>query len=232
MPSVLGGGDAAQFSYKKILGGAGADKEIQLNEQKRRGKACGLGYLCLARRFGNAFPPRGERETETVREILLRLSLTCQTRCLKFTETQLILVRGDMDERPPDVTDAELAVLQTLWEQGTATIRQLTDTLYPQGTAAHYGTVQKLLERLEAKGCIRRDRDAWPHRFSAAIDRETLIGWQLRTTAEKLCGGSMAPLLLHLLKTEQFSSQERRELRTLLDQLTRGSQRRDPGRKD
>ena len=51
---------------------------------------------------------------------------------------------------PPDVTDAELAVLQTLWEQGEATIRQLTDVLYPEGKAAHYGTVQKLLERLEA----------------------------------------------------------------------------------
>ncbi len=124
-----------------------------------------------------------------------------------------------MDERPPDVTDAELSVLQTLWEQGTLTIRQITDVLYPDGTAAHYGTVQKLLERLEAKGCVRRDREPWPHHFTAAIDRETLIGWRLRAMAEKLCGGSMAPLLLHLLKTEQFNSEERQELRSFLDHL-------------
>ena len=45
----------------------------------------------------------------------------------------------------PDVTDAELAVLQALWERGTATIRQLTDALYPGGGPAQYGTVQKLL---------------------------------------------------------------------------------------
>ena len=124
-----------------------------------------------------------------------------------------------MDERPPDVTDAELAVLQTLWERGTATIRQITEILYPEGTAAQYGTVQKLLERLEGKECIRRDRDTWPHQFSAAIDRETLIGWRLRATAEKLCGGSMAPLLLHLLRTEQFNPAERQELRSFLDHL-------------
>ena len=91
---------------------------------------------------------------------------------------------------PPDVTDAELAVLQALWEQGEATIRRLTDALYPEGKAAHYATVQKLLERLEAKGCVRRDRAPWPHRFTAAVDRDTLIGWRLRATAEKLCGGS------------------------------------------
>ena len=124
-----------------------------------------------------------------------------------------------MSERPPDVTDAELAVLQTLWERGTATIRQITDVLYPEGTTAQYGTVQKLLERLEGKECVRRDRDTWPHQFSAAIDRETLIGWRLRATAEKLCGGSMAPLLLHLLKTEQFNPAERQELRSFLDHL-------------
>ena len=124
-----------------------------------------------------------------------------------------------MSERPPDVTDAELAVLQTLWERGTATIRQITDVLYPEGTTALYGTVQKLLERLEGKECVRRDRDTWPHQFSAAIDRETLIGWRLRATAERLCGGSLAPLLLHLLKAEQFSSEESRELRTFFEQL-------------
>ena len=120
---------------------------------------------------------------------------------------------------PPDVTDAELAVLQALWEQGEATIRRLTDLLYPAGKAAHYGTVQKLLERLEAKGCVRRDRAPWPHRFTAAVDRDTLIGWRLRATAEKLCGGSLTPLLLHLLRAEQLNPDERQELRSFLDQL-------------
>jgi predicted transcriptional regulator len=123
---------------------------------------------------------------------------------------------------PPDVndpTDAELAVLQTLWERGPATIRALTDTLYPGGKAAHYGTVQKLLERLEEKGCVTRDRAPWPHVFAAEIDRETLIGRRLRSMAEQLCGGSMTPLLLHLLKAEQFSSRERQELWAFLNQL-------------
>jgi predicted transcriptional regulator len=130
---------------------------------------------------------------------------------------------------PPDVTDAELAVLQTLWEQGRATIRQLADILYPGGKAAQYGTVQKLLERLEAKGCVRRDRTPWPHVFESAIDRETLIGWRLRETAEKLCGGSLTPLLLHLLRAEQLSERERQELWSFLEQLRASSSRHTPG---
>ena len=134
-----------------------------------------------------------------------------------------------MPDDLPDVTDAELAVLQTLWDHGPSTIRHLADILYPGGKAAQYGTVQKLLERLEAKGCVKRDRAPWPHLFAPAIDRETLIGWRLRATAEQLCGGSMTPLLLHLLKAERFSSEERSELRSFLEQL-RGtpSTKKDP----
>src|SRR5262245_16609675 len=93
-----------------------------------------------------------------------------------------------------NMPDAELAVMRLLWQHGPATIRQVADILYPGGTAAQYGTVQKLLERLENKECVHRDRGPWPHVFSPAVDRETLLGWRLRQTAEKLCGGSMTPL--------------------------------------
>ena len=121
-----------------------------------------------------------------------------------------------MDPSIPDVTDAELAVLQVLWERGSATIRQLTDVLYPGGSTAQYATVQKLLERLESKGCARRDRKPWPHVFAATVDRDDLIGRRLRAVAEKLCGGSLTPLLTHLLNVERLSPKERQELRDLL----------------
>jgi BlaI family transcriptional regulator, penicillinase repressor len=127
-----------------------------------------------------------------------------------------------MTERnPPDVTDAELAVLQVLWDRGSATIRQLTDLLYPDGNEVHYATVQKLLERLEAKGHVGRDRSGHAHRFSARTDRDTLVGHRLRVMAEKLCGGLMAPLLTHLVRAEALSARERQELRDLIDQLDR-----------
>jgi predicted transcriptional regulator len=129
-----------------------------------------------------------------------------------------------MARTPRDVTDAELAVLQVLWDRGPATVRLLTDTLYPEGTAAQYATVQKLLERLEGKGCVERDRRPWPHVFQSTIDRDELIGRQLRAVAEKLCGGSLAPLLTHLLRTENLSSRERNELRQFMDDLNQQSE--------
>lgn len=124
-----------------------------------------------------------------------------------------------MARTPREVTDAELAVLQALWDGGASTIRKLTDRLYPDGNQSHYATVQKLLERLEGKECIRRDRGQAVHVFSAAVARDELIGRRLRSVAEKLCGGSMTPLITHLVKTQRLSAEERRSLRALIDEL-------------
>ena len=133
-----------------------------------------------------------------------------------------------MARTPQDVTDAELAILHELWNAGPATIRQLTETLYPDGSTAHYATVQKLLERLEAKQCVRRDDRSRVHTFAAAIDRDELIGRRLRDMAEKLCGGSLTPLLTNLVRVKRLSARERDELRALIDELappSRGERR-------
>jgi len=126
-----------------------------------------------------------------------------------------------MARTPQDITDAELAVLSLLWEKGRCTVRELTDVLYPNGTGAHYATVQKLLERLEIKQFVRRDRKPWPHQFDAQIDRNELIGRRLQTTADKLCGGSLVPILTQLVKSH-LTPEDRRSLRGLLDDLEAG----------
>jgi predicted transcriptional regulator len=86
------------------------------------------------------------------------------------------------------------------------------------------------LERLEAKGFVHRDRSSWPHVFAAALDREGLIGLRLRAMAEKLCGGSLTPLLTHLVQAERLSSEERQALRARLDELERQSTPRNRNR--
>src|SRR5262245_30644623 len=129
-----------------------------------------------------------------------------------------------MDKAREEVTEAELAILQVLWDDGPSTIRHLTDELYPSGGVAHYATVQKLLQRLEREydpPYVLRDRSAMTHVFRAAVSRDDYIGGQLRVMAEKLCGGSLTPLLTHLLQVERLSAEERRELRRLLNQTDR-----------
>ena len=135
-----------------------------------------------------------------------------------------------MARTPQDVTDTELSILQALWDRQPATIRQLTEVLYPGGGQAHYATVQKLLDRLEAKGCVFRHRNQTPHIFEAAVGRDELISRKLEDVAEKLCGGSLTPLLTHLVRARRLSSRQRQELRDLIDALDAKNPTRGPRR--
>src|SRR3954468_8958245 len=122
-----------------------------------------------------------------------------------------------MPREPQDITEGELAVLQVLWDRRGAGIPQITETLYPKNTASHYGTVQKQLERLEGKGFVRRDRSLFVHLFSPAVDRDALVGRRVDAVVDKLCGGSLAPVISHLLRAPKLTDEERRKLRALIN---------------
>ncbi|WP_010586260.1 BlaI/MecI/CopY family transcriptional regulator [Schlesneria paludicola] len=121
-----------------------------------------------------------------------------------------------MARKRPEITDAELAVMKLLWQHGRMTVRGLTDTLYPAGKVAHYGTVQKLLERLQMKKYVKRDRKPWPFEFEPKLTREEWIGHRLQATADKFCKGSLAPLLSPLVKAN-LNRDQLNTLRHLLD---------------
>ena len=121
----------------------------------------------------------------------------------------------------PTITDAEWSVLQLLWERGPATVRQLTDVLYPDGGASEYATVHKLLERLEAKGYVGRDRGGGTYVFAATRGRDEVVGQQLEAFVEKLCGGSLQPLLSSLVRSRRLTAEELRELLALVEEPER-----------
>jgi predicted transcriptional regulator len=121
----------------------------------------------------------------------------------------------------PHVTDAELAVLQLLWERGPSAVRRLADVLYPGGGPSEYATAHRLLERLEAKGYVRRDKVEGVYLFRALLDREAVLGQQLETLAERLCGGSLQPLLSTLVKSQRLSADDLRELLALVEKESR-----------
>jgi predicted transcriptional regulator len=122
-----------------------------------------------------------------------------------------------MPKRVFHATDAEFSVLGVLWEEGERSAREISERLYPSCAPADIATVQKLVQRLEEKGLVRRDRSQRVHRFSATVPRTEFVGRHLSQLAEKLSGGSLAPLLMHLVETNRLSRQELAELREMLE---------------
>ena len=105
-----------------------------------------------------------------------------------------------------------------LWRRGSATIREITAAIYQESSPTTYATVQKLLERLENKGYVGRDRSSYAHVFRAKVARAKLIGQGVEELAEKLCSGSLTPLLVHLVETVRLSPRDRAMLRKLIDE--------------
>jgi BlaI family transcriptional regulator, penicillinase repressor len=124
-----------------------------------------------------------------------------------------------------DVTEKELEIMEILWGQGGsggATVRGIAGRIYPRGGFAQYTTVKKLIERLEEKGFVARKTDRMAHEFSAAVERDELIGRRLRAMADQLGGGSLVPLVSGLVKAAgPLKRSEIEELRALVDRLDR-----------
>ncbi len=112
---------------------------------------------------------------------------------------------------------AELSVVELLWQHGALTARQIQDAIYGESDRSQHGTVQRLLQRLEDKGIVQRDRNAPVHTFTASIGREAYAASQLETLAGRLTGGSLAPLLTHLIENKRLDRAELRRLRQILD---------------
>ena len=120
-----------------------------------------------------------------------------------------------------EITDTELALLNELWQRPSATVQELTETLYGNTAAALLATVRKLLDRLESEGCVARDRTQWPHQYTAVLKREELAGKRLQAAADELYEGDLAPLLTHLVRSQKLTAADRDNLRRMLDELDR-----------
>ncbi len=129
--------------------------------------------------------------------------------------------------RQRHLADAELAVMNLLWRNDRLTAREIREQLYPDATKAQHGTVQKLLQRLEEKGYVERDRGLSVHFFSAAMSRQTYAGAQLESLAAKLTAGSFAPLITHLVEEKKISRDEIARIRTVLDEQEGGENNDD-----
>ena len=126
-----------------------------------------------------------------------------------------------------DITEAELTILQVLWDLGPLSVRQIAQEVSRTGPPTQAATVQKLLERLESKEWVERDRSESIQKFIACGNRDDLIGQRLEGIAEQLCEGSMTPLISHLVRRQRLSSQDIKTLRDLIDELDRKGKKRD-----
>jgi BlaI family penicillinase repressor len=116
----------------------------------------------------------------------------------------------------PRPTEAELELLQILWQKEPATVRDIYDALN-QEKSSGYTTVLKLLQIMTTKGLVVRDEAARAHVYRAAFSQDTMQSRILTDLSNRLFAGSAAQLALHALSMEAASDDELAEIRALLE---------------
>ncbi|UCC31415.1 MAG: BlaI/MecI/CopY family transcriptional regulator [Phycisphaerales bacterium] len=124
-----------------------------------------------------------------------------------------------MAERQYELGDAELGALKTLWDHGPATVREVLSHLHDSGRRVAYTTVQTLLTRLEQKGYVTSNKSDVAYVYRAKLTRDRVTRSRLRTLVRQLYDGAAGPLVVQLIRTEQFTPDEIEELQGLIERL-------------
>jgi predicted transcriptional regulator len=121
----------------------------------------------------------------------------------------------------PDVprpSDAELAILQVLWNGGPSTVREVYERIgRARGTG--YTTVLKLMQIMAAKGLVERDESRRSHVYRPVVDRSATQRRLVADLLDRAFGGSGRDLVMQALSTRRASPTELAEIRSLLDEL-------------
>jgi predicted transcriptional regulator len=115
-------------------------------------------------------------------------------------------------------TEAELAILQVLWQDGPATVRQVHERLNPRRETG-YTTTLKLMQIMTEKGLLDRDERERTHVYRPRAARERTQRQLVGDLIDRGFGGSAQGLIMQALSSKRASAEELAEIRRLLEQM-------------
>lgn len=125
-----------------------------------------------------------------------------------------------MSQKYVKPTESELEILQILWNNGTATVRDVHEEL-AQTKDVGYTTTLKLMQIMHEKGLVKRDESMRTHVYQAAVNKEKTQKHLLTKMIDSLFGGSSTQLVLQALGggEQKVSAAELEEIQKLIDNL-------------
>jgi len=116
------------------------------------------------------------------------------------------------------IGEAELEVLQAVWQMGEATVGQVHERILTRREVA-YTTIMTLMKRLTDKGYLSYQNHGNTYHYQAQVTSEAFKASMASEVVEKIFDGSPMALVQTLFKQESFSEEERAEIEALLDQI-------------
>jgi BlaI family transcriptional regulator, penicillinase repressor len=118
----------------------------------------------------------------------------------------------------PRLSKLEFQIMEALWTQGEASIREIQET-FPAKRRPAYTTIQTTVYRMEAKNIVRRVKKVGNfHIFAAAVSRSAA---QRRLIDDLLAlfGGRTQPVMAHLIESGKLTLEDVKEAEKALRQM-------------
>ncbi|MBV9183599.1 MAG: BlaI/MecI/CopY family transcriptional regulator [Acidobacteria bacterium] len=119
-------------------------------------------------------------------------------------------------KQSPTLTEAELRIMNVMWQKGPSTVQQVLNGLAEEPALA-YNTVLTTVRILERKGYLGHVKDGRAHVYEALIDREDARRSEIRYLVSRFFRNSHKALLLNLLEDDEIDDEEVRRLREMVE---------------
>ena len=119
-------------------------------------------------------------------------------------------------QEPKGFTDRELDIMSVLWREGSGTVTEVREAL---GEEVGYTTVLKMLQILEEKGAVSHEQEGRAYRYFPLVESVRAGGRALTRIVNKIFHGSAEMLLATLVEGRDFTEEELRRMRAVLDRV-------------
>ena len=117
----------------------------------------------------------------------------------------------------PTLTEAELRIMNVLWQRGSASVQQVLENL-PKKPALAYNSVLTTVRILEKKGYVKHVKDGRAHIYLPLIGRKEATRFEIRHLVNRFFQNSHELLVMNILRDAAIDEEELRRLRKMLDE--------------
>jgi predicted transcriptional regulator len=118
--------------------------------------------------------------------------------------------------KSPTLTEAELRLMEVLWQKGPATVQQVLEVL-PGKMPLAYNSVLTTIRILEKKGYVKHEKDGRAHVYAPLVERQEATRSEIRRLVTRFFGNSHELLVLNILKDQSVDAVELKRLRKMLE---------------
>ena len=113
------------------------------------------------------------------------------------------------------LTEAELRIMNALWQKGAGTVQQVLDCL-PETPPLAYNSVLTTIRVLEKKGYVGHLKDGRAHVYQPLVDQHEASRSEIRQLVNRFFRNSHEALLLNILHDDEINDRELKRLRAML----------------